>query len=1092
MATHIVTTTADVVDENDGVFSLREAIALANADTDADTITFAAGVGGGTIVLSSELSITDDLTIDGDINDDNKADITISGNDASRIVNITGATTDVALKSLTLTNGYSADHGGAVRAWDIGKLTILDTTIQNSKSDSYGGAIRAYGAEVEIVNSLLHHNVSGEEGGGLFMSDSDTTIVNSTFYFNDATNGGGGISTWTSNLDIYNSTISDNWSALDGGGGGIRNLGSTITVANSVIALNISGPDFSTPDDVEGTLFSAIKSAFSTSPIITTSQSNLLNIAQLGLGALADNGGTVQTIGILPGSVLIDAGSNAAIPQDFLDLDGDSSSIDPLPYDARGYDRINNGTVDIGAAEFRRDIDYSLYGKLLALSLADQNGDSVAANDVFDGDNETIVFVLDHADYGVGTMPPQIQATIGQANALLAAAETAGHDLDIRIVCLDGYDGPLEGLSEGVSLLHLADPGSEEAQAAVYDLMDTYAFLSGLEVSTMPFKALHRLAGTTDVDIVASTEETTGLIGAGFYQQKVLATPLEEALAETGPAIDLTEFVTSVSPGDFTAVGAFNEVGEVVPDLTFTDADGEAFSLRGEGKGLMVLTFCAQWCAPCTAAAMVLPEVMANVGDGFTFAEIILENDAGRMATTANAFHWRAKYDLTDPVVTSNGDMQTAVDLLRGVDLRGYPTCLIIDQATGEIVSRFYGQQAVEEDYTEALLDVSDDYYGALARKKFGGTSKRDTFEGGLGFDTISGANGNDTLSGGNGNDKIAGGDGNDALFGETGSDRLSGGAGSDTISGGEANDVIDGGNGVDDLDGGTGNDTVAGGAGTDMLAGGEGRDTLSYAASNAAVAIDLSDNTAQGGHATGDIFLSFENAIGSRFRDVLTGNDLSNSFEGGIGGDTLIGGIGSDTLSYASSRKGVTINLESGVAKGGDAKGDQFTSFENVIGSRFDDIITGDGDYNILDGGAGNDTLIGGDGFDHIIGGKGIDRLTGGADYDRFYLSPDKADRDVIIDFSDDLLIIETRLFGPGFSAGDKAAVIAGGDLDAALFVANTTGLAESAEDRLIYNTETGKLFLDVNGSANGGSRLIATFIGTPPELTAASFDLL
>jgi len=56
---------------------------------------------------------------------------------------------------------------------------------------------------------------------------------------------------------------------------------------------------------------------------------------------------------------------------------------------------------------------------------------------------------------------------------------------------------------------------------------------------------------------------------------------------------------------------------------------------------------------------------------------------------------------------------------------------------------------------------------------------------------------------------------------------------------------------------------------------------------------------------------------------------------------------------------------------------------------------------------------------------------------------------------------------------------------------VANTTGLAESAEDRLIYNTETGKLFLDVNGNEKGGSRLIATFIGTPPELTATNFDL-
>ena len=62
--------------------SLREALALANADADADTIVFASA---GTLTLTNgELGITTDVTIDGDIDGNGTADITVSGSDLSR------------------------------------------------------------------------------------------------------------------------------------------------------------------------------------------------------------------------------------------------------------------------------------------------------------------------------------------------------------------------------------------------------------------------------------------------------------------------------------------------------------------------------------------------------------------------------------------------------------------------------------------------------------------------------------------------------------------------------------------------------------------------------------------------------------------------------------------------------------------------------------------------------------------------------------------------------------------------------------------------------------------------------------------------
>ena len=84
--------------------------------------------------------------------------------------------------------------------------------------------------------------------------------------------------------------------------------------------------------------------------------------------------------------------------------------------------------------------------------------------------------------------------------------------------------------------------------------------------------------------------------------------------------------------------------------------------------------------------------------------------------------------------------------------------------------------------------------------------------------------------------------------------------------------------------------------------------------------------------------------------------------------------------MTYVSSAAAVSINLAAGTASGGDAAGDVLTSIENLVGSAYNDFLTGDGAFNFIDGGAGNDTLDGGAGNDTLLGGAGIDRLTGGA----------------------------------------------------------------------------------------------------------------
>lgn len=91
------------------------------------------------------------------------------------------------------------------------------------------------------------------------------------------------------------------------------------------------------------------------------------------------------------------------------------------------------------------------------------------------------------------------------------------------------------------------------------------------------------------------------------------------------------------------------------------------------------------------------------------------------------------------------------------------------------------------------------------------------------------------------------------------------------------------------------------------------------------------------------------------------TGNDI---IESGTGNDYLDGGAGVDTILYSHATSGVTVNLSTGLATGGDGS-DTITNVENVVGSNYNDTLVGDANANTIQGGAGNDILTGGAGID-------------------------------------------------------------------------------------------------------------------------------
>ncbi|RFZ86160.1 hypothetical protein D0Y60_18390 [Shinella sp. WSJ-2] len=264
-----------------------------------------------------------------------------------------------------------------------------------------------------------------------------------------------------------------------------------------------------------------------------------------------------------------------------------------------------------------------------------------------------------------------------------------------------------------------------------------------------------------------------------------------------------------------------------------------------------------------------------------------------------------------------------------------------------------------------------------------------------------------------------------ETIIGTTKGDVLRGGIGMDRILGLAGNDTLYGYGGSDLLEGGDGNDVLVGGAGADRLLGGNGIDTASYAGAATGVVASLANPLINTGDAKGDTYSSVENLIGSSYADRLIGDGKTNMLDGGagddlleggdgddvliggIGADRLIGGAGTDTASYAGAKAGVVANLLKPSVGTGDAKGDTYSSIENLAGSSYADRLTGDAKANIIDGGAGDDVLSGGAGNDRLIGGAGFDDLYGGAGSDRFVfrsakeLGASKTATDTILDFS-------------------------------------------------------------------------------------------
>ncbi len=243
---------------------------------------------------------------------------------------ITGGRADGPVWALTVGAGVSAQFSSPI---------LVSCTISNNFAAGEGGAIFAWGgvASPRVVNCVFADNLSGR-GGAVSAHLGNPVFTNCMFRRNVALPGpGGAVYGDGFGGGIYNCTFVGNRSQALGGA-----IAGIVEVANVIVWDNLP----SQVADVDSVTYSCIQNGHE------------------GTGNTALDPQFVDLAGgdyrLSAGSPCVDLGSNAALPNDMADLDGDLSVTEPTPLDLDLHTRVVNETVDAGAYEaclFSHDLD---------------------------------------------------------------------------------------------------------------------------------------------------------------------------------------------------------------------------------------------------------------------------------------------------------------------------------------------------------------------------------------------------------------------------------------------------------------------------------------------------------------------------------------------------------------------------------------------------------------------------------------------------------------------------------------------------------------------------------------------------------------
>jgi Ca2+-binding RTX toxin-like protein len=351
------------------------------------------------------------------------------------------------------------------------------------------------------------------------------------------------------------------------------------------------------------------------------------------------------------------------------------------------------------------------------------------------------------------------------------------------------------------------------------------------------------------------------------------------------------------------------------------------------------------------------------------------------------------------------------------------------------------------------------------------------------------------------------------------------GNAGANKLTGTAFNDTLDGGVGADTMTGGLGNDTYVIDNARDSAV--EASVTGGVDTVQSSVSWTLGTNL-ENLTLTGSALI---NGTGNALANTIIGNGAANAIDGKAGIDHIDGGEGADiymvtlatdhpaaeftdsggsgvdevrfaatkasTLTLFAGDTGIEkVTIGTGTAAVPVATGTTALSIDaslvgnglTMVGNAGANVLTGTAFNDTLDGGSGIDTLNAGAGDDVLMGRLGNDVLTGGTGADAFVFNTTPSastNRDTITDFAsgtDTLQFSKAVFTALGSSVGSLApeqfwsgaGVVAGHD----------------ADDRIVYDTNTGILYYDADGNG-AGSAVAVALLGTSVHPGLASTDI-
>ncbi len=239
--------------------------------------------------------------------------------------------------------------------------SLVNVTFLANRALQSGGGMYNRNSSPNMVNIFFSENNTGNNGGGIANISSSPSLTNVVFYKNNASHTGGGA--YNSSYSSYTNVIFYKNSANQGCGmnnsgnsmpllantlfyGNTANANSNYVYISTDVSGNLDPSSNNNASDYTGHEGTSIKRGtvvlLPASPFFYEDNPE----GSDGVFGTADDGLRLKAI-----SPAVNAGNNAFLPADVIDLDKDGNTIEAIPYDITRDNRIQNTTVNIGAYE---------------------------------------------------------------------------------------------------------------------------------------------------------------------------------------------------------------------------------------------------------------------------------------------------------------------------------------------------------------------------------------------------------------------------------------------------------------------------------------------------------------------------------------------------------------------------------------------------------------------------------------------------------------------------------------------------------------------------------------------------------------------